>query len=140
MTPDETPTLRGRHQRARALIYLVDDDRNVLRSLRVVLARFYDVEVSEDAESAVAGIAAKKPDVVVVDVKMPGHDGLWVFREVRKFNQEVPIILNSAYQDFLAPDDLRGAFAPFATLNKTGSYVEFRDIIAEAARKVGFTG
>lgn len=47
---------------------------------------------------------------------MPENDGFWVFREICKFNNQVFIIFNSAFQDIVPPEDLRGSYAPFGYL------------------------
>jgi DNA-binding response OmpR family regulator len=114
-------------------VMIVDDDESILRSLSIVLRRKYAVQTYNSAENAVAQARAHPPDIIVLDIKMPEHDGFWVFREIRKFNSSVPIIFNSAFQDMLPPEDIGGSYAPFGYLPKNGNLTEFLNMIAAAA-------
>lgn len=121
---------------AKPVIFIVDDDESVLKSLKIILSRKYAVRTESRARTAVEAIKDLLPDVVVVDLKMPVHDGFWTFSEIRKFNADVPIIINSAYQDILPPEDLRDTFRPFANVQKGGSLATFMNVISEAAESV----
>ena len=124
--------------RSRPLICVVDDDESVLRSMRIVLSRLYAVHISSKPARAVEEIRELVPDVIVVDLKMPDFDGFWLFREVRRFNPTVPIIVNSAYQDILPPDDLQGAYKPFSYLSKSGTLNDFLAIVKKATQQAGW--
>ena len=77
-------------------ILIVDDEPQIRRALQTVLAGHgYEVEVAADGEAAVAQIAARRPDTVVLDLVMPGMDGFEVLREVRAWT-DVPVIVLSA--------------------------------------------
>jgi len=66
-------------------ILVVDDDRAVREALRRTLALAgYDVQVAEDGERALEQIVQAVPDAVVLDVGLPGIDGLEVCRRVRR--------------------------------------------------------
>jgi two-component system, OmpR family, response regulator MprA len=79
-------------------ILVVDDERAVRESLRRALElEGYQVELAEDGEQAlerVAGIAA--PDAVILDVLMPGIDGLEVCRRLRAEANAVPVLMLTA--------------------------------------------
>jgi two-component system KDP operon response regulator KdpE len=79
-----------------ARILVVDDEPQILRALRVGLsARGYTVEVAATGELALDAAAARPPDVVVLDLMLPGIDGLEVCRRLREWTR-VPIIVLSA--------------------------------------------
>lgn len=118
---------------AKPVIFIVDDDESVLKALKIILSREYAVRTESRARTAVEAIRGVWPEVVVLDLKMPVHDGFWTFSEIRKFNADVPIIINSAYQDMIPPEDLRDAFRPFASIQKGGSLASFVNIVREAA-------
>ena len=62
-------------------ILVVDDDRAVRDALRRALTLAdYDVQVAEDGEAAIAALSVADPDAVVLDVGLPGIDGLEVCR------------------------------------------------------------
>ncbi len=79
-----------------ARVLVVDDEPQVLRLLRTALGeRGYDVSVAASGEEALATIERRLPDVIVLDVVMPGMSGLEVCRAVRE-RSSVPIIVLSA--------------------------------------------
>jgi two-component system, OmpR family, KDP operon response regulator KdpE len=77
-------------------VLVVDDEPQILRTLRTNLqARGYDVETATDGESALAKAARTHPDVVILDLGLPGMDGVDVIAGLRGWS-EVPIIVLSA--------------------------------------------
>jgi two-component system response regulator MprA len=78
-------------------VLLVDDDAPIRRMLeRTLAAEGYDVTAVADGGSALARIERTMPDVIVLDVAMPGLDGLSVTRRVRAKGLPVPILLLTA--------------------------------------------
>ncbi|MGA2321958.1 MAG: response regulator transcription factor [Solirubrobacteraceae bacterium] len=78
-------------------ILVVDDDRAVREALRRVLTLAgYEVESAEEGEQALEMIAQSMPDAVVLDVGLPGIDGLEVCRRVRRLGNRVPILIVTA--------------------------------------------
>lgn len=120
----------------REKVVVIDDDQTVLTALNLVLRGRYEVICHTDP---VAGVtAASMPGVaaVVVDVKMPGKDGFWVFQQIRQRRPQVPIIFNSAYQDFKVPDEIKAFFRPYAYLTKTGNLRDFLTTLEAAVTGV----
>ena len=78
-------------------VLVVDDDAPVLRMLeRTLAAAGYEVATAADGGSALAAVERSVPDVVVLDVAMPGVDGLSVCRRLRARGLAVPILLLTA--------------------------------------------
>ncbi len=79
-------------------ILVVDDERAVRESLRRALElEGYGVELAEDGEQALRRLELEPPpDVVVLDVLMPGVDGLEVCRRVRQSGSSVPVLMLTA--------------------------------------------
>jgi len=76
---------------------VVDDDRAVREALRRTLALAgYEVQLAEDGEQALELIVQSMPDAVVLDVGLPGIDGLEVCRRVRRLGSRVPILILTA--------------------------------------------
>jgi two-component system KDP operon response regulator KdpE len=76
-------------------VLVVDDEPQIRRALTVNLnARGYDVEVASTGEDALLRAASSHPDAVVLDLGLPGLDGLDVVRGLRGWSQ-VPIIVLS---------------------------------------------
>jgi two-component system response regulator MprA len=85
-----------------AAVLLVDDDAPIRRMLeRTLAAEGYDVAAVADGGAALALIERSLPDLIVLDVAMPGMDGLAVTRRLRAKGNEVPILLLTA-RDALA--------------------------------------
>ncbi|HEX6248921.1 MAG TPA: response regulator [Nocardioidaceae bacterium] len=77
-------------------ILVVDDDATLLRTLTINLrARGYDVLTAATGEDALAGMRRVAPDVVVLDLGLPGISGVEVLRELREWSH-VPVIVLSA--------------------------------------------
>ena len=78
-------------------ILLVDDDAPIRRMLeRTLRAEGYDVAAVADGGAALAQVERSLPDLIVLDVTMPGMDGLSVTRRLRTKGLAVPILLLTA--------------------------------------------
>ncbi|HEX6339168.1 MAG TPA: response regulator transcription factor [Jiangellaceae bacterium] len=81
-------------------VLVVDDDPAVRESLRRSLTfNGYDVGLAADGEQALRSIAARRPDVVVLDVMMPNLDGLATCRALRAAGDDVPVLMLTARDD-----------------------------------------
>ncbi len=77
-------------------VLVVDDEAHIVELARLYLAREgYDVEGVGDGAQALARFGQLKPDLVILDVMLPGSDGLTICREIRRQSQ-VPIIMLTA--------------------------------------------
>ncbi|MDX1657398.1 MAG: response regulator transcription factor [Nitriliruptorales bacterium] len=81
-------------------ILVVDDEAMV----REVVSRYltdagYEVETLSDGDSARRTLASSPPDLVVLDVMLPGQDGLSLLRQLRSRSVDVPVILLTARSD-----------------------------------------
>jgi two-component system, OmpR family, response regulator MprA len=78
-------------------ILVVDDDEDVRESLRRSLEfEGYDVRTAGDGERALAAIAERAPDAVVLDLQLPGIDGLAACRRLRSTGHDLPILMLTA--------------------------------------------
>src|SRR5690606_35332181 len=69
----------------------------VRESLRRSLAfNGYEVELAENGEAALLAVAARNPDAVILDVMMPGLDGIATCRALRASGNDVPILVLTA--------------------------------------------
>ncbi|TME98912.1 MAG: response regulator transcription factor [Chloroflexi bacterium] len=77
-------------------ILVVDDEAHIVELARIYLTREgYDVEGVGDGAQALIRFGQIKPDLVVLDIMLPGADGLTICKEIRKQSQ-VPIIMLTA--------------------------------------------
>ena len=63
-------------------ILVVDDERSVQESLRMLFKLDYDVDIASNADEALAHVAAAPPDLILLDLVMPGRSGLEVLAEL----------------------------------------------------------
>lgn len=77
-------------------ILIVDDDSNIAELISLYLTKeCFDTKIVEDGETALDAFSAYKPDLILLDLMLPGIDGYDVCRELRK-TSVVPIIMLSA--------------------------------------------
>jgi two-component system nitrogen regulation response regulator NtrX len=79
-------------------ILVVDDEKSVRDSLKMVLEfESYDVQFAENGQEALRQLAAAPPDLVLLDVKMAGMDGLEVLQRLREKRIDLPVIMISGH-------------------------------------------
>lgn len=77
-------------------ILIVDDDNNIAELISLYLTKeCYDTEIVNDGESALRAFETSKPNLILLDLMLPGIDGYQVCREIRT-KSNVPIIMLSA--------------------------------------------
>ena len=77
-------------------ILIVDDDENIAELISLYLTKeCYETKIVYDGESALSELSVFKPNLILLDLMLPGIDGYQVCREIRK-NNNVPIIMLSA--------------------------------------------
>jgi DNA-binding response OmpR family regulator len=82
-------------------ILVVDDEENIRELYRDELVEEgYKVELAGDGHDALRKFEAFRPDLVTLDVKMPGLDGLEVLRRIREKDASVPVLLLTAFGEF----------------------------------------
>jgi AmiR/NasT family two-component response regulator len=81
-------------------LLVVDDDRLVLAMIaRGLTEAGYEVTTAESAEDAEAWLAGgKRPDLAILDVRMPGHGGLYLAQRLRELDH-IPFMMLSAYNE-----------------------------------------
>lgn len=84
----------------RGKILVVDDEPNVAQLLAEYLAEHgYQTVKAHGGVEALTRLDLEKPDVILLDVRMPGMDGVEVLRRIRSFNKQVGILMISANDD-----------------------------------------
>lgn len=79
---------------------IVDDEEPVREVLRdYFIEQGYAVIATADGEAALAAFARERPDVVLLDVRMPGLDGLQVLKRLRESDPDVAVIMVTANDD-----------------------------------------
>ena len=77
-----------------AKILVIDDESGIRDLLDTILRRKgYDVVLAESGRKGLELFRRERPDVIVLDLKMPGMDGLTVLQQVRSLNPKQPVII-----------------------------------------------
>ncbi|MEM7232434.1 MAG: response regulator [Planctomycetota bacterium] len=81
---------------------LIADDEAIVRQIYEDELREegYEVLSASDASEAIQTARTEKPDLVVMDIRMPGMDGIEAMHRILEDNNELPIVINSAYSSY----------------------------------------
>ncbi|UCG39365.1 MAG: sigma-54-dependent Fis family transcriptional regulator [bacterium] len=83
---------------SRALILIVDDEQRVRDSVRTILEdEDYSVIEAADGQMALAMVTSEKPDGVLLDIWMPGLDGIEVLQGIKQLDADLPVIIMSGH-------------------------------------------
>lgn len=81
-------------------ILLIEDEAHIAEGLRLNLSlKGYDVRIAPDGPSGLHQWKEHRPDLIVLDIMLPGIDGLSILRNIRLDDERVPILILSAKAD-----------------------------------------
>ena len=116
-------------------LLVVDDEPGVMESLRHVFGGDFRVSEAESGEDAIRRVIADKPEIVLLDILMPGTDGLDVLKQVKEANPEGEVImltaLNTARTAFTSKE-----FGAFDYVTKPFDVNEMRFRVDRALEKI----
>src|SRR5881396_2954761 len=140
--------------RIRPLILVVDDDPGLRESLRVILEDEYEVLDVPDGGQALEVVRSCQVDLVLLDIRMPGMDGITVLERLKALDDQVEVILVTAVKEVRSAvaamqlgafDYLTKPFEEEEVLSSIGRALEKRalerEVVflrSELARKQGF--
>lgn len=95
--------ISGRLSGGRAISVCVVDDQTLVRQgIRSLLELADDLVVvaeADDGQTGVAAVEQHRPDVVLLDLRMPGRDGIWALRTLRERGIDVPVLVLTTFDD-----------------------------------------
>jgi CheY-like chemotaxis protein len=112
-----------------ARVLVVDDDPRLREVYALELGEEHRVTTSPSAREAVENLGEHRPDVIVLDIRMPDMDGLQALGKFLEKDRKVPIILNSAYSHYRS-DFMTWAAEDYVV--KSGDLRPLRTAIARA--------
>lgn len=80
-------------------IYIVDDEQTIREGTALVLEQTYTVRTFDAAEPAIKAIIREPPDLVLLDIGLPGMDGIRALEEIKAHRPETLVIMITAYED-----------------------------------------
>jgi len=94
-------------------VLVVDDEPELAEVVGEYLREQYDVEIANSGPAAIAAFHARRPDVVFLDINMPGPSGVEVLKTLRKADASVPVIMVTVNTDVAIVEEClrEGAFA-----------------------------
>ncbi|MBP1778359.1 MAG: response regulator receiver protein [candidate division NC10 bacterium] len=109
---------------------LVVDDEEAIRLLykEELTEAGYDVDVAKDGAEALRKLEQTQPDLMTIDLRMPGMDGIELLSRVRAKYRELPIVISTAYGDLRSEF---GTWASDAYVTKSADLQELKSKIAE---------
>jgi two-component system response regulator HydG len=113
-------------------ILVVDDDVDTCRNLSDILTDLgHDVDIAHDGPSALELVRGKPYDVALLDYKMPGMDGLTLYREIKRLRAGTVAIIVTAYASGTTSDEALGAGA-WQVLPKPVDFGKLLRVVDEA--------
>ena len=128
--------MRSATGEAPPVVLVADDDEDVLQLVAAVLEEEgYEIETARDGLEALDRLSTRRPDLALLDVRMPGVDGVELSRRIRRnpLTRDVPVILLSALvhakyvaRGFAAgaTDYIRKPFSPHELIARVGATLD----------------
>ena len=80
-------------------LYLIDDEESIRKGISFGLQKDYLVQSFADAESALEKIAVEPPDLVLLDIGLPGMNGVEALKEIKTINPKTLVIMVTGFED-----------------------------------------
>ena len=117
--------------RARPRILVVDDEMGPRESLRMLLKPHYEIKTADSARGALDQLPDFRPDLVILDIKMPEIDGLEVLRRIKRLDATIEVVMITAYAS-LETVKLALSHGAFEYLIKPFSRQDLEDVVRRA--------
>ena len=111
-------------------ILVIDDEIGPRESMRILFKDNYEVTVANSGEEGLQTIKKDPPDLVILDLKMPGMGGIEVLQKIKAINPQTKVIILTGYG---SPETAQQAQKLGVTLclNKPFDIFEIRQIVSE---------
>jgi two-component system response regulator (stage 0 sporulation protein F) len=116
-------------------ILIADDERNIRRLYeKEFVQEGYEVILAENGAQAVEKVRTENPDLVILDIRMPGMDGIEALGKILGVRADLPVVLNTAFtsyqQNFMS-------WAADAYVIKSPDLTELKSRVREILSKKG---
>lgn len=98
---------------AKRRLLVIDDDTKITELFSDFFGDRYDVETASSGVDGLSSITGRRPDVILLDINMPGMSGLQVLRNIKSLDERIPVIMVTANNEIAAAEEAlkNGAFA-----------------------------
>ncbi len=108
-------------------ILVVDDEESIRFLYREELEdEGYRVITASDGEEALRKVRKDRPDLITLDIRMPGMDGIEVLQRIREMDKDIPVIMSTAYGEYRHDFNV---WASDAYVTKTANLDELKENI-----------
>lgn len=80
-------------------IYIVDDEKTITDAVTMALEDDYRIKAFSDAETAIVQLKKETPDLILLDIGLPGMNGIDALRHIKEVYPEILVIMITAYED-----------------------------------------
>src|SRR5712691_1604452 len=112
-------------------VLVVDDELGPRESLRMLLKPAYQIQTADSGRAALEQIPGYRPDIVILDIKMPEIDGLEVLRRIKRIDPAIEVVMITAYAS-LETVKLALTHGAFEYLIKPFSRQDLEDVVRRA--------
>ena len=98
----ETVSVKGSTQVKKKSVFVVDDHPLLRQGLALMIDREPDLMVcgeAEEAQAALKEVAARKPDILIVDISLKGPDGIDLLKNLRALYPDLPVLILSMHDE-----------------------------------------
>lgn len=120
---------------AKPSILVCDDEPNLQAAVRLILERDYELSFASDGEDALKQFQRKPADLVLLDIKMPGLNGLEVLKHVRATTPQIGVFLLTGYDDD-ALEKQALELGALGIIHKPPAFAEVRQLVNDALVKL----
>jgi DNA-binding NtrC family response regulator len=94
-------------------LLVIDDDARITTLLSELFCTRYEVETALSGLEGLTAMLERRPDLVLLDINMPGLNGLQVLRDIKRVDERIPVIMVTANSELAAAEEAmrQGAFA-----------------------------
>jgi DNA-binding NtrC family response regulator len=111
---------------------VIDDDPRIREGLKLNFQKTYQVRLCADGEEGINSVD-EDVDVVILDIKMPGKNGLQVYEAIKARFPNLPVIFYSAYQGVIEGTTInQQQYKPFDYIDKSANIQELLSIVNKA--------
>lgn len=109
-------------------ILVVDDEQSIRFLYKEELEEAgYRVITAADGDEALYKVKKERPDLITLDIRMPGMDGIEVLHRIREMNKDIPVIMSTAYGEYRNDFNV---WASDAYIIKTANLAELKETIS----------